>query len=376
MVCALRFDKKDRWASSTEMRHELWRVRLEPGRPIGTTSAPPPCNPASNFPTIQAHRDSDKPSMREMGMALGTGEHRIEPPSRRAVFFSTLAVVLLVAGALTAGVYVTAGQKPQAVRPVAAASPGDNGPGFLPTGLTDGVGTEPAVTTTVAGAKPAATGLPTTTTAAGVTAATATATGSTTASPPGGPHGHDRSQARGQAHARRRGDRRPLQTVLKAIFSVRPPVQSGHAASSRCLRVCRRLGVAPREHVRACRRSRRGPRAGEARLPARAGRQVRRGDPHFVESLKLDAKAITLINLAACEEKTQKLADALGHWVEARGRAQTEGNAAIRKRRRAKALETRIPKLTVVLAGAPPDAEVARATASRSAWRRSACRCR
>ena len=84
--------------------------------------------------------------------------------------------------------------------------------------------------------------------------------------------------------------------------------------------------------------------------------------PHFVESLKLDAKAITLINLAACEEKTSKLADALGHWVEARGRAQAEGNAAIQEEaeKKAKALETRIPKLTIVLAGAPPDAEVMR----------------
>lgn len=84
--------------------------------------------------------------------------------------------------------------------------------------------------------------------------------------------------------------------------------------------------------------------------------------PHFVESLKLDAKAITLINLAACEEKTLKLADALGHWVEARGRAQTEGNSAIQEEaeKKAKALEARIPKLTVVLAGATPDAEVVR----------------
>ena len=84
--------------------------------------------------------------------------------------------------------------------------------------------------------------------------------------------------------------------------------------------------------------------------------------PHFVESLKLDAKAITLINLASCEEKTAHLADALGHWVEARGRAQTEGNAAIMEEaeRRAKALEPRLPRLTVVIAGAPADAEVTR----------------
>jgi hypothetical protein len=84
--------------------------------------------------------------------------------------------------------------------------------------------------------------------------------------------------------------------------------------------------------------------------------------PHFVESLKLDPKAITLINLASCEEKTARLADALGHWVDARARAQTEGNAAIEgeAERRARALEPRLPKLTVVVPGAPPDVEVTR----------------
>ncbi len=84
--------------------------------------------------------------------------------------------------------------------------------------------------------------------------------------------------------------------------------------------------------------------------------------PHFVESLKLDAKAITLINLAQCEEKIGKLSDALGHWVEARARAQFENNGPIEEEaeKRAKALEPRIPKLTIVLVGGTPDAEVVR----------------
>jgi serine/threonine-protein kinase len=173
---ALRFEKKDRWTSATEMRRELWRVRLDPGRPIGTTSAPPPRNPASNFPTVQRH-DSDKPSLREMGMAM-TGEHRI-PASRRAVFFSTLAAVLLVAGAITFGIYMTLGQKPQLVRPaVAAAGPAENGGGFLPTGLTDNAGNDPALQG--AGATPAATGLPTTATS-GAPTTSASATTTTTA---------------------------------------------------------------------------------------------------------------------------------------------------------------------------------------------------
>lgn len=89
--------------------------------------------------------------------------------------------------------------------------------------------------------------------------------------------------------------------------------------------------------------------------------------PRFQESLKLDAKAITLINLAQCEERTQKLADALGHWVDARARAQTEGNTAIEEEaeKRAKALEPRLPRLTVALTVAttgpsPKDVEVVR----------------
>ncbi|AKU96793.1 hypothetical protein AKJ09_03457 [Labilithrix luteola] len=89
--------------------------------------------------------------------------------------------------------------------------------------------------------------------------------------------------------------------------------------------------------------------------------------PRFQESLKLDAKAITLINLAQCEERTQKLADALGHWVDARARAQSEGNAAIEEEaeKRAKALEPRLPRLTialtVVMTGeSPKDLEIVR----------------
>jgi len=85
--------------------------------------------------------------------------------------------------------------------------------------------------------------------------------------------------------------------------------------------------------------------------------------PHFLESIKLDVKAVTLINLAACEEKTNKLADAIGHWVDARSRAQVENNSAIQEEaeKKAKALEARIPKLTVALPpNAPKDAEVVR----------------
>lgn len=95
---------------------------------------------------------------------------------------------------------------------------------------------------------------------------------------------------------------------------------------------------------------------------AQAG-QCAEAIPHLTESLKLDVKAITLINLADCEEKVGRLADALGHWVDARARAQVEGNGPIQTEaeRRAKALEPRLPRLTVKTAdGTPGDAVVVR----------------
>jgi serine/threonine-protein kinase len=173
---ALRFDKKERWASATEMRRELWRVRLDPGRPVGTTSAPPPRNPSSAFPTIVGKRDSDKSGLRETGMSLTGTPHQPDPASRRAVFFSTLAAVLLVASALTFGIYMTVGSTP-VVRPVVAAT-GDRPPlGALPAGET-AAGLDTA-------AAPPATGTPSTPDSAAKPATTTTATAA--AATAGGP---------------------------------------------------------------------------------------------------------------------------------------------------------------------------------------------
>jgi serine/threonine-protein kinase len=117
---ALRFDKRERWASATEMRHELWRVRLEPGRPIGTTSAPPPRNASSAYPTLVGKRDSDKASLRETGMSVSGAPRPTDSLSRRAVFASTLLAILLVAGLVSFGLYTTGGQKTQVARATAA----------------------------------------------------------------------------------------------------------------------------------------------------------------------------------------------------------------------------------------------------------------
>jgi tetratricopeptide (TPR) repeat protein len=85
--------------------------------------------------------------------------------------------------------------------------------------------------------------------------------------------------------------------------------------------------------------------------------------PHLVESLRLDPKAITLINLADCEEKVGKLSDAMAHWGDARSRAQADGQKPIEDEAmtRASALEPRLARLTIVLApSAPKDAVVER----------------
>lgn len=85
--------------------------------------------------------------------------------------------------------------------------------------------------------------------------------------------------------------------------------------------------------------------------------------PHLLESLRLDPRAITLINLASCEEKTGRWAAALGHWADARARAQSESASLIEEEatKRARDLEKKIPRLTVVLgSGAPAGTEVAR----------------
>ncbi len=75
----------------------------------------------------------------------------------------------------------------------------------------------------------------------------------------------------------------------------------------------------------------------------------------YDESVRLDPKAITLINYADCEEKLARLGSALGHWVDARARAKVEGNVAVEEEaeRRANLLEPRLARLTIL---APADA--------------------
>ena len=81
----------------------------------------------------------------------------------------------------------------------------------------------------------------------------------------------------------------------------------------------------------------------------------------FAESQRLDPGAGTLINLAACREKTHELALAWEAWQEALRSLTNDDERRPEVQRRAKALEGRVPHLTVELApGAPPDSHVSR----------------
>jgi hypothetical protein len=109
----------------------------------------------------------------------------------------------------------------------------------------------------------------------------------------------------------------------------------------------------------------RDPAAAEALFEA--GRQAAtRGDwatacPKFAESERLDPAAGTLLNLADCEEHLGHLAAAWDAWHEAIASLAPGDDRAGPARKRAAALDARIPRLTVRLpADAPPGASVHR----------------
>lgn len=82
---------------------------------------------------------------------------------------------------------------------------------------------------------------------------------------------------------------------------------------------------------------------------------------HYQESLRLDAKLATMIELAELEEQLGMLAEARGHWTAARDKAAQVGAGTSKQRaeERLAALEKRQPHLTLQLAAdAPADAQV------------------
>lgn len=95
---------------------------------------------------------------------------------------------------------------------------------------------------------------------------------------------------------------------------------------------------------------------------ALARRDYDRACAAFAESLKLDVKTGTLLNLADCEEHRGELSHAFAHWQQAVDRARAAGDdrLAFLQRRRSE-LDARIPKLTLRLTDdAPAGATVRR----------------
>jgi len=91
--------------------------------------------------------------------------------------------------------------------------------------------------------------------------------------------------------------------------------------------------------------------------------QLKDALPHFVESLRLDPKLKTTINLADCEEKLGMLVEAQSHWIMARDRAGREGDDRVKQEaeQRVASLGTRMPRLNIQFApGVPADAQVYR----------------
>jgi hypothetical protein len=82
--------------------------------------------------------------------------------------------------------------------------------------------------------------------------------------------------------------------------------------------------------------------------------------PHFLESIRLDKQAKGLVNLADCEQATGKYVAAQAHFVEARDLARQQSLGPIGKlaEERLQALEQRMPKLTIKLAGDAPSSSV------------------
>jgi hypothetical protein len=81
----------------------------------------------------------------------------------------------------------------------------------------------------------------------------------------------------------------------------------------------------------------------------------------FAESQRLDPGAGTLINLAACREKENKLSLAWEAWQEALRLLRSDDDRRPEVERRAKELDARLPRLVVVLApDAPAGCEVTR----------------
>jgi len=85
--------------------------------------------------------------------------------------------------------------------------------------------------------------------------------------------------------------------------------------------------------------------------------------PHLIESLRLDPKLKTIINLADCEEKLGMLVEAQNHWLMARDTAGREGDSRVKQEaeQRLASIQQRMPRLNIQLPfGFPSDGQIYR----------------
>lgn len=97
---ALAFSKEDRWPSARAMLAQLARVRLDPGRRLGTSTTPPPARAsASSAPTVMIPRlDSDRQS--EPSNISVAGDAFRPSRSSRGLLVAVVAIAALLAGTL------------------------------------------------------------------------------------------------------------------------------------------------------------------------------------------------------------------------------------------------------------------------------------
>ncbi len=98
---ALAFAKDDRWSSARAMREELARVRLDPGRRLGTSTTPPPPRASmSSAPTVIGRRNLDFDRHSEPSNISVAGDAVRPARSGRGVVVAAIAAAALFAGTL------------------------------------------------------------------------------------------------------------------------------------------------------------------------------------------------------------------------------------------------------------------------------------
>lgn len=109
---SLAFYKRDRWADAKEMRHQLWEVRLDPGKPIGTPSSPPPRrSPTSDIPTIVGHPADAASAAHTTGPVTSERPPAVAPRARPLVLAASAAALAVGLALLGLGVHAAMAER-------------------------------------------------------------------------------------------------------------------------------------------------------------------------------------------------------------------------------------------------------------------------